>query len=71
MCIRDSYAYRAGFLDEFINWEPAPTEQIESLEQLRVLWHGRKIHVSQTLVSPGIGVDTQADLDRVNEVFGL
>ena len=65
------YAYRAGFLDEFINWEPAPTEQIESLEQLRVLWHGRKIHVSQTLVSPGIGVDTQADLDRVNEVFGL
>ncbi len=65
------YAYRAGFLDEFVSWDHAPTEQIESLEQLRVLWHGRKIHVSRTDVSPGIGVDTQADLDRVNEVFGL
>ena len=65
------YAYRAGFLEEFVSWEHAPTEQIESLEQLRVLWHGRKIHVSKTSIAPGIGVDTQADLDRVNEVFGL
>jgi len=65
------YAYRAGFLREFVGWEQAPTEQIESLEQLRVLWHGRKIHVSQAHVSPGTGVDTQADLDRVNELFSL
>ena len=65
------YAYRAGFLNEFINWEAAPTERIESLEQLRVLWHGRKIHVSQAKESPGIGVDTQEDLDRVNEDFSL
>jgi len=65
------YAYRAGFLNEFVNWEPAPTEKIESLEQLRVLWHGRKIHVSQAKELPGIGVDTQSDLDRVNELFDL
>ena len=65
------YAYRAGFLNEFVNWEPAPTEKIESLEQLRVLWHGRKIHISQATESPGIGIDTQADLDRVNETFCL
>ena len=65
------YAYRAGFLNEFVNWSAAPTEQIESLEQLRVLWHGKKIHVSTAKASPGIGVDTQADLDRVNELFEI
>lgn len=65
------YAYRAGFLSDFVNWEMAPTERIESLEQLRVLWHGRKIHVSQAKQAPGIGVDTQADLDRVNELFSI
>lgn len=65
------YAYRAGFLNEFVNWEASPTERIESLEQLRVLWHGRKIHVSQAKEAPGIGVDTQADLDRVNELFSI
>ncbi len=65
------YAYRAGFLNEFVGWEQAPTEKTESLEQLRVLWHGRKIHVTVATVSPGIGVDTQADLDRVNELFEI
>jgi 3-deoxy-manno-octulosonate cytidylyltransferase (CMP-KDO synthetase) len=65
------YAYRAGFLKEFVNWSAAPTEKIESLEQLRVLWHGKKIHVSSAKAPPGIGVDTQADLDRVNELFEI
>jgi 3-deoxy-manno-octulosonate cytidylyltransferase (CMP-KDO synthetase) len=65
------YAYRAGFLKQFVGWEQAPTERIESLEQLRVLWHGHKIHVSVAKVSPGTGVDTQADLDRVNELFSI
>lgn len=65
------YAYRAGFLKEFIAWEQAPTEKTESLEQLRVLWHGRKIHISQASESPGVGIDTQEDLDRVNETFCL
>ena len=36
-------------------------EQAESLEQLRVLWHGEKIHVSTATEEPGHGVDTQAD----------
>ena len=65
------YAYRAGFLQQFVSWDPAPTEVIESLEQLRVLHNGRRIHVSMATMSPGIGVDTQEDLDRVNEVFEL
>ena len=39
------YAYRAGFINTYINWEPSTLERIECLEQLRVLWYGEKIHV--------------------------
>ncbi|MBF0255660.1 MAG: 3-deoxy-manno-octulosonate cytidylyltransferase [Gammaproteobacteria bacterium] len=59
------YAYRAGFLQRYLNWPASPLEQAESLEQLRVLWHGGRIHVSTTEVLPGQGVDTEADLQRV------
>ena len=59
------YAYRAGYLKQFVDWEHAPIERAESLEQLRVLWHGGRIHVSQAQVEPGHGVDTQDDLKRV------
>jgi 3-deoxy-manno-octulosonate cytidylyltransferase (CMP-KDO synthetase) len=34
------YAYRAGFLRRYVTLAPSPLEAIESLEQLRVLWHG-------------------------------
>jgi 3-deoxy-manno-octulosonate cytidylyltransferase (CMP-KDO synthetase) len=63
------YAYRAGFLETYVNWPPAPIEQAESLEQLRVLWHGDKIHVSEAHQEPGHGVDTQEDLHRVEKHF--
>ncbi|MDP5129822.1 MAG: 3-deoxy-manno-octulosonate cytidylyltransferase, partial [Paraglaciecola sp.] len=39
------YAYRAGFIKQYVSMSPSGLEQIESLEQLRVLWHGEKIHV--------------------------
>ncbi|MEK7840954.1 MAG: 3-deoxy-manno-octulosonate cytidylyltransferase [Pseudomonadota bacterium] len=63
------YAYRAGFVKEFAAWPPCPPEQTEQLEQLRVLWHGRKIivHVSDELPAPG--VDTPEDLERVRKLF--
>jgi len=59
------YAYRAGFLGRYIAWPPSPLEQAESLEQLRVLWHGDPIHVSRASQLPGHGVDTLADLQRL------
>lgn len=59
------YAYRAGFLRGFPALEPAPLERIESLEQLRVLWHGHAIAVHVTPHRPGPGVDTPEDLERV------
>lgn len=57
------YAYRAGFLQGYLAWPPSPLEQAESLEQLRVLWHGERIHVSQCQVRPGPGVDSPQDLE--------
>lgn len=59
------YAYRAGFLGQYRSLEAAPCEQVEKLEQLRVLWHGMKIHVSIASGMPGPGVDTADDLLRV------
>ncbi|MDO9437488.1 3-deoxy-manno-octulosonate cytidylyltransferase [Hydrogenophaga sp.] len=64
------YAYRAGFLRQFPLLAPAPLEQLESLEQLRVLWHGQRIAVHLTEQAPGMGVDTPQDLQRVRELLG-
>lgn len=59
------YAYRAGFLMRYLRWPAAVLEEAESLEQLRVLWHGERIHVSLAASPPGPGVDTLDDLQRV------
>lgn len=64
------YAYRAGFLRRFPQLDPAPQERIESLEQLRVLWHGERIAVHVSAQAPGPGVDTPEDLARVRSLFG-
>lgn len=63
------YAYRAGFLRTYSQLAPAPIEQFEALEQLRVLWHGFKIGVAITQVAPPAGVDTEADLRAVQNDF--
>lgn len=63
------YAYRAGFLRRFPQMEPAPLERLESLEQLRVLWHGEKIAVHLSATAPASGVDTPEDLARVRRLF--
>jgi len=59
------YAYRAGFLRRFVTWAPSPLEEAESLEQLRVLWQGERIHVALAGYMPGPGVDTADDLRRM------
>ena len=63
------YGYRAGFLRRFPQLPPAPLEQTEALEQLRVLWHGERIAVHVAEHSPGPGVDTPEDLARVRSLF--
>jgi 3-deoxy-manno-octulosonate cytidylyltransferase (CMP-KDO synthetase) len=44
-------------------------ERAESLEQLRVLWHGERIHVGVALAEPGPGVDNAQDLARVTALL--
>jgi 3-deoxy-manno-octulosonate cytidylyltransferase (CMP-KDO synthetase) len=63
------YGYRAGFLSLFPTLKPAPLETMESLEQLRVLWHGHRIAVHVTKEAPGPGVDTPDDLARVRSLI--
>lgn len=63
------YSYKAGFLRQFPQLPPAPTEAMEQLEQLRALWHGHRIAVHITPDAPGAGVDTPEDLERVRAVF--
>ena len=62
------YAYRRDFLLQYAALAPTPMEQIESLEQLRVLENGFKIKVL-TSDFQGIGIDTKEDLDAVNKIF--
>lgn len=63
------YAYRSGFLKVYAQMEKSPLEQIESLEQLRVLWHNQKIAIAEAKASTPPGVDTQADLDKVRKMY--
>ncbi len=63
------YGYRVGFLKLFPTLPQAPMEKLESLEQLRALWHGYRIAVHITHQSPGIGVDTPEDLIQARKLF--
>ena len=64
------YAYRVGFLADFVAWGPCWLENAESLEQLRALWHGVRIHVADARETMLPGVDTPEDLERVRRVLG-
>ena len=63
------YAYRTGFLHQFVSWPVAPQEQLESLEQLRALHNGVSIHVDQAMQRVPAGVDTADDLDFVRRLL--
>lgn len=63
------YAYRAGFLRRYPMLARGQLEQIESLEQLRVLEHGYRIAVHQTAQPALPGIDTPADLERIRRHF--
>lgn len=63
------YAYRNTFLQAYPQLAVSPLEQIEALEQLRVLWHGVPIAVHVTPHAPAAGVDTPEDLLRVRRYF--
>ena len=59
------YAYRVGFLRVFTRLAMSMPERLEKLEQLRALSNGYRIHVDIAAEIPGLGVDTEADLYKV------
>jgi 3-deoxy-manno-octulosonate cytidylyltransferase (CMP-KDO synthetase) len=62
------YGFRRGTLLQFVKWKPTPLERAESLEQLRALENGVKIHVLVTAKgSPG--VDTLQDADALEQTL--
>ncbi|MFH0778268.1 MAG: 3-deoxy-manno-octulosonate cytidylyltransferase [Candidatus Eisenbacteria bacterium] len=56
-----TYAFRKDFLFEFVRLEQTPLELAESLEQLRILEHGRELAVTVTR-SSSFGVDVPSDI---------
>lgn len=59
------YAYKVATLMQLTALPPCELETIESLEQLRALFHGFKIAVGTLDEAPGPGVDTESDLIAV------
>jgi len=63
------YAYRVGFIEAFSQLQPCELELAESLEQLRALCNGYSIHSEIARELPGPGIDTEADLQRVQQLM--
>ncbi|WP_305804096.1 3-deoxy-manno-octulosonate cytidylyltransferase [Stenotrophomonas sp. YIM B06876] len=63
------YGYRAGFLRQFAAMPPGELEQIESLEQLRVMEAGWRIAVSLSPAPFPPGIDTAEDLARADALM--
>lgn len=63
------YAYRVETLKAFVSYPPSRLEEVEALEQLRLLDHGHAIAVAEAVAPVPGGVDTPADADRVRAVL--
>ncbi len=61
------YAYRVSLLNQFVCWSPAAIELVESLEQLRIMAQGQRIHVAPACADVPAGIDTPEDLSRINQ----
>lgn len=62
------YAYRVGFIKQYVKWPACQIEQLESLEQLRAIWYGAKIFVGIHASADSPSIDTQEDLEKVREM---
>ena len=63
------YGFTAKSLNEFCKLDYAPIEHIEKLEQLRAIYHEKKIAMVE-VQSKSFGIDTQEDLDNALRIFG-
>jgi len=62
------YGFSKRSLKEFCNLNDAPIEDIEKLEQLRAIYHQKKIAMVK-VASTGFGIDTKEDLAKAIEIF--
>ena len=62
------YGFSKKSLKEFCSLNDAPIEDIEKLEQLRAIYHQKKISMVK-VASTGFGIDTKEDLARAIEIF--
>ena len=62
------YGYTTQFLLQFVKWKPSPLELAESLEQLRALENGARIHVIPA-EHAAVGVDTPEDVAIVERLL--
>lgn len=62
------YGFSVKSLKEFCSLKDAPIEDIEKLEQLRAIYHQKKISMVK-VASTGFGIDTKEDLKRAVEIF--
>lgn len=63
------YAFRASFLQEYTEWGACRLEEMEKLEQLRVLWNGGRVHLTQAQETVPIDVNTQEDLEIIRSLI--
>ena len=62
------YAHTKKALEMFVSWPESALERSERLEQLRFLENGIPIYVAETRFDT-VGVDTEEDLRRVEEIL--
>jgi len=63
------YGFTKNSLENFCALENAPLEDIEKLEQLRAIYHGKKIAMVE-VKSRSFGIDTKEDLELALKMFG-
>lgn len=62
------YGFDKKSLQAFCTLDDAPLEDIEKLEQLRAIYHGKKISMVK-VASTSFGIDTKEDLEKAKRIF--
>ena len=62
------YAFKYKTLQSFINWDSSAKEKKYKLEQFRALDNGIKINAIKSISKIHLGVDTEDDLKKANEI---
>ncbi len=62
------YAFKYGTLKNFVSWKPSDNEKKYKLEQFRAIDNGIKINAIKSVSKIHLGVDTEEDLKKANEI---